>query len=171
MQFRDLLPDTGKLTAIHAADVAIGKKDLIPEILHLAFTEKHPMATRAANTIEIIDSKKPEHIRPHYKKIISAFPSFTIDGQKRCLLKIFTRHVHELNEEQLCALLNFCFDALNSASESIGVKAYSMMILFEISKREPDIKNEFALAISTQIEEGSKAFQNLGSKILKKLRQ
>jgi hypothetical protein len=171
MNLAELLPDTGKLSAIHTADVAIKKRSLIPELLDTAFHATHPMSTRAANTLEIIDSKKPELIKPYYKKIISAFPKFTIDGQKRCLLKIFTRHVAELKDAELCALLNYCFDAMNSSSETVGVKAYSMMILFEISKREPDIRNELAIAISSQLSESQKAFQSLGSRMLVKLKK
>lgn len=170
MKLTELLPDTGKRTAIHAAEVAIKNKRLMTQLLHTAFTEKHPMSTRAANTLEIIDHKRPDLIRPLYNKIINAFPSFSVDGQKRCLLKIFTRHVNELDEELLGLLLNVCFNFLSSSSESVGVKAYSMMILFDISKREPDIKNELAVIIQNQFEESSKAFQSLGRKILKKLR-
>lgn len=168
IDIRELLPDTGKLTAIHAADVAMNKKKLIPEILKIAFADKHPFSTRAANTIEIIDFKKPELIKPYYKKIITGFPDFKVDGVKRCFLKIFTRHV-DLNEELLCRLLNYCFDSVVSSSETVGVKAYSMMILYEISNRIQEIKNELATAISVQLLENSAAIKNTWNKILRKI--
>lgn len=126
------------------------------------------MSTRAANTIEIIDSKKPDLIKPHYKKIICGFPSFKVDGVKRCLLKIFTRHT-DLDEELLCRLLNYCFERVASSSETVGVKVYSLMILYEISKQEPDIKNELATAISTQLSESSAAFKSIGNRMIAKL--
>lgn len=168
MNIAELLPDTGKLTAIHAADVAVKNKKIIPEILKTAFADIHPLSVRAANTIEIIDSKKPVLIQPYYKKIISSFNDFKVDGVKRCLLKIFTRHT-ELDEELLCMLLNYCFDCVASSSETIGVKAYSLMILYEISNREPDIKNELVAVINKQLSESSPAFKNLGNKILSKI--
>jgi hypothetical protein len=170
MNIEDLLPDTGKLTAIHAADVAMQKTKLIPVLLKTAFEDIHPLSTRAANTIEIIDSKNPELIKPYYKKIITGFNDFKVDGVKRCLLKIFTRHI-DLEEELLCRLLNFCFDCVASSSETVGVKAYSLMILYEISNKEPDIKNELSAVISTQLQESQPAFKAIGHKLLAKLHQ
>ncbi len=169
MNLEDLLPDTGKLTAIHAAEVAIQKTELVSKILDLAFSDKHPISTRAANTIEIIDSKKPELIEPFYLKIIQGFPKFHTSGVKRCLLKIFTRHTDIQNEEMLCLLLNYCFERIASADEEVGVKAYSLLILYNISNREPDLKNELIFAIKDQLPKNSKAFSSLGKRILKKL--
>jgi len=169
MNIEDLLPDTGKLTAIHAADVAMQKTELIPELIKLAFADKHPVSVRAANTIEIIDSKMPELIEPHYSKIINGFAKFKTGGVIRCLLKIFTRHTDIKNEKLLCTLLNHCFKKLASADEDVAVKVYALQILYDFSKREPDIKNELIFAVKDQLPKNSEAFKNYGNKILKKL--
>jgi len=169
MNIEELIPDSGKQTAIHAANVAMKKPEIIPEILDLAFWNKYQYSTRAANAIEIIDSKMPGLIKPFYSKIINGFTNYKTDGVKRCFLKIFTRHTDIKNEQLLCILLNFCFDALSSSSETVAVKVYSLMILYEISKKEPDLKNELIFAIKDQLPKNSAAFRSIGNKMLKKL--
>ena len=169
MNIEDLLPDTGKLTAIHAADVAMQKPELITEILKLAFLDKHPISVRAANTIEIIDSQMPELIKPFYNKIIKGFAKYRTGGVIRCLLKIFTRHVDLKDEKLLCLLINICFEKLASADEDVAVKVYSLQILYSFSNKEPDVKNELIFAINDQLPKNSSAFKSIGNKILKKL--
>lgn len=169
MNIEDLLPDTGKLTAIHAADVAMQKPELIPGILKLAFLDKHPISVRAANTTEIIDSQMPGLIAPYYSKIINGFSKFKTGGVKRCFLKIFTRHIDLNNEKLLCALINYCFEKLVSSNEDVAIKVYALQILYDFSRKEPDIKNELIFAIKDQLPKNSEAFKNYGNKILKKL--
>ncbi|HNW99667.1 MAG TPA: hypothetical protein PKK00_14770 [Bacteroidales bacterium] len=169
INIEDLLPDTGKLTAIHAANVAMKKTELIPEILKLAFIDKHPISVRAANTIEIIDSENPGLIEPYYNKIINGLVKFKTSGVKRCLLKIFTRHTNLKNEKQLCILINYCFEKLANTEEDVAIKVYALQILYDFSEKEPDIKNELILAIKDQLPKNSEAFKNYGNKIIKKL--
>ncbi|HQH18798.1 MAG TPA: hypothetical protein PKZ43_04525 [Bacteroidales bacterium] len=163
-----LLPDTGKLTAIHAANVIMKSNLLVTPLIDLAFSNQYPLSLRAANTIEIIDSKKPELIKPYYKKIINGFPEYKIIGVKRCLLKIFTRHT-DIKEELVCKLIDFCFAFLSSPKESIAIKAYSLQILYAISNKEDALKKELISVIFDQREKNSTSFYNFGNQFLKKL--
>ena len=171
MNLEDLLPDTGKLTAIHAADVVIQRTDIIPKLIKLAFADTYPLSLRAANTIEIIDSQMPQLIQPYYTKMIKALTSFKVDGVKRCFLKIFTRHTELDNEKTLCLLINNCFAFIASPDEKVAIKAYSLEILYQISNKEPELKNELIFAILDQSDKNSGAFKTCGNKILKKLIQ
>jgi len=169
INFEELLFDTGKLTAIHAADVAMERTEIIPELIKLAFADTYPMSLRAANTLEKIDSQVPGLIEPYYERIINILPSFKVDGVRRCLLKIFTRHTNLKDEKLLCTLLNNCFAFMASSNEPVAVKAYSLNILYLISKKEPELKNELIFAILDQLDKNSPAFKSFGNKILKKL--
>jgi len=169
VNLEDLLPDTGKLTAIHAADVAMQRKEIIPELIKLAFNDTYPPSLRAANTIEIIDSQEPDLIEPFYTKMINALNGFKVDGVKRCFLKLFTRHTDLNNEEVLCVLINACFAFVASPDEAVAIKAYSLQILYCISNTEPELKNELIFAILDQLDKNPESFKNLGNKILKKL--
>jgi hypothetical protein len=169
INLEELLSDTGRLTALHAADVSMQRTEIIPELIKLAFADNYPLSLRAANTIEKIDSQEPDLIQPYYKKIIHDLPSFKVDGVRRCLLKIFTRHTNLNDEMLLCTLLNNCFAFMASPEEPIAVKAYSLDILYQISKKIPELKNELIFAILDQLDKNSSAFKNFGNKILKKL--
>ena len=165
----ELLSDTSRLTAINAADIAIEKKEIIPDLIKLTFTDKYPISLRAANTIEKIDLQVPSLISPYYQKILNALPSFKVEGVRRCLLKIFTRHIELNDEKKICLLINHCFAFISSPEEPIAIKAYSLQILYQISNKEPDLKNELIFAIQNQMDKNSQTFKNLGNKILKKL--
>ncbi|NTW33115.1 MAG: hypothetical protein HGB12_10900 [Bacteroidetes bacterium] len=169
MNIEEILPDSLKLTAIQASDIAIAKPDIIKNFYKLVLLDTYPFSMRAANVIEKIDFKKPELIKPFYHKIIQAFPNFKIEGVRRCLLKIFTRHTDIDEEDLLCELLNFCFDALISPTEGVGAKVYAIDILYQISNKESDIKNELIIAITDQLPKNNPAFRSRGNKILAKL--
>ncbi len=64
-----------------------------------------------------------------------------------------------------------CFDLLSNSSETIAVKAFSMTVLYNISKREPDLKNELKALIEKELQQPnpSKGLISRGTKILKKL--
>ena len=161
MNLEDILPDTGKLTAIHAADVAMQRTDIIPKLIKLAFADTYPLSLRAANTVEIIDSQMPSLIKPYYSKMINALSGFKVDGVKRCFLKIFTRHTDLDNEKLSCILINACFAFLASPEETVAVKVYSLEILYRISNKEPELKNELIFAILDQSDKNSGGIYNM----------
>lgn len=169
MNIEELLSDSSKLNAVHAASVAIENPAVIHGIWEMAVANKPQYSTRAANTIEIIDSKEPQLIRPYYLKIIRKLPGLKSTGAKRCLLKLLTRHTDISNEKLLCDLINFCFNTVISPDEEVAIKVYSVMILYEISKKETDLKNELIFCIKEQLPRNSVAFKSIGNKILKKL--
>jgi hypothetical protein len=169
VNLEDLLPDTGKLTAIHAADVAIQRKEIIPRLIKLAFADTYPLSLRAANTVEKIDSQEPDMIQPYYFRMINSLNKFKVDGVKRCFLKIFTRRIDLNNEDVLCTLINASFAFVASPNEAVAIKAYSLQILYKISNKETELKNELIFAILDQLDKNPESFKNLGNKIFKKL--
>ena len=167
MRIEDILPDSLRVTALNAANIAIEKPALIAEIIKLAFADKGMISTRAANTIEKIDVLDQSLIQPHYKKIIGNLTKFKTEGVKRCLLKIFTKRIASLTEKEMSLLLDFCFKALLDNAEAIAIRIYSIDILYSISKKEPGLKNELILVLQEQIAiSNSLAFQSKARKIL-----
>ena len=169
MNIEELLNDSHKSTALHVVEIAIAKPIIIKDIIKCVFKDIYPFSMRAANVIEKIDLRNPELIKPYYPKIIEGFKNLKIEGVRRCLLKTFTRNINNLEGNSLCFLLNFCFEALISPTEGLAAKVYATNILYQISNKEPDIKNELIIAITDQFEKSTAAFRNYGNKILKKL--
>ena len=62
-----------------------------------------------------------------------------------------------------------CFEMLGSAKEPIAVKVFSMTVLANIARQEPDLKHEICILIDQQMPTGSAGFRSRGRKILKQL--
>jgi hypothetical protein len=51
----------------------------------------------------------------------------------------------------------------------VALKAYSLEILYQISNKEPELKNELIFAVLDWSDKNSGAFKTFSEKILKKL--
>ena len=166
MNIREILHDSGKLTADHAANIALQKPEIIPLLIELAFENEYQFSMRAARVVELIDSICPEMVQPSYLRIIEALPHLKEEGVKRCFLKLLTRHTDIENEVALCTLLNFCFDALGNPNDEVSVRVYAMEIIYLISLKEPDLQNELVSLIKAHWNEASAGFKARGSWII-----
>jgi hypothetical protein len=89
-------------------------------------------------------------------------------GKKRHLLKLIS--LHDIPEEKMAILLNFCIDVFTNAAEDIAVRVHAMQILFNIAQKEPDFAGELIGLIEHEIEfHGSAGISSRGGKLLKKL--
>jgi hypothetical protein len=63
----------------------------------------------------------------------------------------------------------FFFKLLINPNEAIAVRAFSMTVLFNISKKEPDLKNELKLILAELVNSDSAAIKNRAKHILKEI--
>lgn len=114
-------------------------------------TELHP---------ELLDSSKVE-------KIAINTIEHTNQSVTRASLRMLSRE--RLPESTLGILTDKCFKWLGSNSSPIAVKVYAMQILYNITLREPGLKNELQIIIEDQLPNGSAGFKSRGKRILKQL--
>ncbi len=57
-----------------------------------------------------------------------------------------------------------CFEFLSSNSEPVGIKTFSLHILFKLSKRYPEIVPEIKLLINDQVMQQTAAFKSAAKK-------
>ena len=140
------------------ADVALQEMGLNPDyfsqVLELALSEKSPLNWRASRVIDYAVRDNPFLFFDHADRIAPLFPSFTNDGLKRSFLSAFKQVVNRLSEENLEIIIADSFDKLMDSKEKIAVRYYAALLLFEISKREPDIRGELQACLEFSIAEG-----------------
>ena len=123
---------------------------------------------RAAGVVETVVRDHPYLIGPYLEKMVSTCRDFKEDGVKRNFLKIFIDI--DFNDDLLGRVMNLCFDFINDKkNESIAVRVYSMQILYNISQKIPEIKQELILIIENEMLIGSAAWRARGSQLLRKL--
>jgi hypothetical protein len=76
---------------------------------------------------------------------------------------------YSIPEEHAGLMIKTCFDWLISSSEPVAIKMYAMDVLYSISNKEPEIKQELADSIEWRMQEESAGFKSHGQKILRKL--
>lgn len=159
--------ENSKANAEFVGEILNRKPYLVEEVWKIFFELREPESRRAAWIIDKASEKNPEWILSHLPQLIELFPFFRHDAYKRHSLRMISR-IH-IPPEFDPDLVNFCFDWLLSPKEAVAVKFHCMNILYDISKRLPEIKRELLDTINIQIMEGTPGFISIGKKIMKKL--
>lgn len=137
-------------------------------LMKLAFDDSNPRNWRAAWMADKIHEKHPQLIIPYLPVMIDFVQTTKNDGKKRHLLKLIS--LHEIPEDQMAVMLNYCIDVFTSPAEPIAVRAHAMQVLFNIAQKEPDLAGELIELIGNEMEyRGSAGIASRGRKLLKKL--
>ncbi|MGE5449319.1 MAG: hypothetical protein ACM3PR_13190 [Bacteroidales bacterium] len=137
-------------------------------LMKLSFDDSEDRNWRAAWMVDKIHEKHPELIIPYLPVMIDFVFTTRNAGKKRHLLKLIS--LHEIPQEKMGELLNFCIDTFTSAAEPIAVRAHAMQVLYQIALKEPDFAGELIELIRQEMEHhGSAGIKARGRKIIQKL--
>lgn len=144
--------------------------EYLSALMKLAFDESSPRNWRAAWMVDKIHEKHPELVIPYLPAMTEFVLTTKNAGKKRHLLKLIS--LHDIPEEQIAILLDFCIQVFTSASEPIAVRAHAMQVLYNIAQKEPDFSGELIELIRNEMElHGSAGIAARGRKLIKKLHQ
>ena len=121
---------------------------------------------RAAWPMSFVAQKHPELLINYYDLLIELLNQPNKHNAiNRNILRAF--QFTEIPEEYQGRILDVSFKLLNSSNEPIAVKAFSMSIIYNLSKKYPDIIPELRASIEALLPNGSAGIKNRGKKILK----
>ena len=139
-------------------------KDLFP-VLYL----EHPISTRFSwllGDISVIDPSKSKEIIVEGFKIFERIHILNFD---RTLAKQCMVCGNDLPEKLEGEIVDRLFYWLNAPGLSVTTKYYSMMALFNLVQKHPDLKNELKISITEQLPLNTNNFKNCAKKLLVKL--
>jgi len=137
-------------------------------IMTKALDDSQPENWRAMWMIDKINEKNPAVVLPYLPAMTDFLLTTKDDSKRRHLLKLIS--LHDIPEERLGVLLNYCIDVFTNAAIPVAVRVHSMQILFNIAQKEPDFAGELIDLIEHEIEyHGSPGIKSRGQKLLKKL--
>jgi len=121
---------------------------------------------RAAWPMSDIAKKHPTLLFKYYPFLIELLnqpdkPDAINRNILRALQFVIIPEEHEGN------LLDVSFKLLNSATEPVAVKAFSMTVIYNLTKKYPDIVPELKASVEALIPDGSAGIKHRGNKILK----
>lgn len=136
-------------------------------LMDLFLNGEYRIVQRAAWVVSKCTDQYPELLPPFLEEMILNLQKDVSVAVKRNTMRALQNV--EVPEELMGPLAEVCFAYLESSEEPVAVKVFAMTNLFNITKKEPDLKNELRIILETQLPYGSAGFKSRAKKILKEL--
>jgi 8-oxo-dGTP diphosphatase len=152
------------------ATSAIENPAIFIKLLQYSNSADKKLAFRASWTLTKVCDRFPDMIYPFLDQIVESLDKIDNESTLRSFLRIISlTGIERIKSRQHGILADFCFNTLNSGFSAIAVKAYSMEILYRLSKIYPELANELSTSIRILMEDGSAAITSRGRMVLRKL--
>jgi len=157
------------LTTAIVIEVANSQKKM-DELMQCFINGPIKITQRAAWPMSDIAKKHPNLLLKYYPSLIELLnKDEKPDAINRNILRAL--QFVTLPEEYEGKVLDITFRLLNSTLEPIAVKAFSMSVIYNLTKKYPDIIPELKASIEALLPNGSMGIKSRGSKILKAIQQ
>ncbi|MBC7861347.1 MAG: hypothetical protein IAF38_00150 [Bacteroidia bacterium] len=136
-------------------------------LMRLFFNDEYRVVQRAAWAVGNIGVDHKYLVKPYLKKMTDYLQKPPHDAVKRNVLRIF--QFIEIPKNLQGRLVDICFKFLLSKDEPIAIKVFSMTVLANISKKNPDLKNEIKMVIEEMLPFAGPGIRARGKRTLKEL--
>jgi len=138
------------------------------ELFYLFLNDEYRVVQRSAWPVSYCVDAHPQLINKHWKELIKNLKKSNLhDAVKRNSIR-FMQEI-ELPEQYHGEIMNICFKYLESYTEALAVKIFSMSVIANLAKYYPEIKSELKLIIEDQLPHQSAGFKSRAKKVMKQL--
>lgn len=169
MNFKKLLEkEHSKATTELIVDTVIADPSKLDELMSIFLGDSFRLTQRASWAVSNVASKNSDLLNKWLPIMVKKLdePNQHI-AVRRNIIRAF--QYMDFPEEIEGEILDKCFNYLNDYNQPIAVKAFSMTVVYNLSKKYPDIKPELKLSIEQLLPHGSAGIKSRGKKILKLL--
>tara|TARA_B110000459_G_scaffold203985_1_gene263152 strand:- start:4740 stop:5252 length:513 start_codon:yes stop_codon:yes gene_type:complete len=153
------------LTTAKVKEVANSQKKM-DELMRCFVDGPIRITQRAAWPMSDIAKKHPHLLFKYYPTLLTLLnQKDKPDAINRNILRAL--QFVTLPEEHEGNILDVSFRLLNSPTEPVAVKAFSMTVIYNLTRKYPDIVPELKASIATLLQNGSMGIKSRGNKILK----
>jgi hypothetical protein len=142
-------------------------KKRFSELMTCFFSDENRISQRASWVVGHCGEKHPELIYPYLEEMLDLLEQPVHNAIKRNTVRIMAEM--DVPEELLGRAADICFKLLDDPKEAIAVRVFSMSVLYNIVKKEPELASELRLILEDHYPHGSAGFKSRGRKILKAL--
>jgi hypothetical protein len=167
-QMKNHLAESSLKLALLTAHMVQEKPAILPSLLEIALKEVAPWSQRASHVMVKCNDMQPVLIYPYIKQMVKSLPHLKSEGARRNFLKIISETDYSFKEKEKSVLLGCCFDFVEGENE-VGVKIFSIDILYQLSKEFPEIGKELIDLLESQLPGASPGFINRASKAIRKI--
>ena len=141
--------------------------DRFNQLFNLFLNDEYRVSQRAAWPMSLCVIAHPDFIKPYFSALINNLKKPGIHNSiKRNTLRLLQDI--EIPAKQEAALMNICFDYILSHKEPVAIKAFSLTVLDNLTKKYPEIIPEIILVIDERMPHETAAFTGRARKLLKK---
>ena len=138
------------------------------ELFTLFLQDEYRVTQRASWPLSYCVSANPVFINKQWKSLINNLKKPDLHNAiKRNTIRLLQDI--EIPEKYQGEIMNICFTYLESPTEALAVKAFSMTVLANLAKLYPEIKTELRLLIEDQYPNQTAGFKSRAKKVLKQL--
>ncbi|MFA5834170.1 MAG: hypothetical protein WDA22_11915 [Bacteroidota bacterium] len=164
----EILKENSKHQAVKVARWIGNDAQRFAELMRLLLAGEDRIALRCAWIMSHCADQYPEIIVPWISKLVRrAGEKGAHQAVQRNVVRVLQFIDIPRKHQGKVAIL--CFDFLQNLKIPIAVKAFSMTVLVNIAKNEPDLKHEIALVVEQMLPYGSAGIQSRAKKVLKQL--
>lgn len=162
----ELLKEHTKENMHAIADWIGADKKRFEKLIHIFLYDEKRTSQVAGWAMMYCAEKHKELVLPYIKHLLEKTQDKKAhNSAKRHVIRILQNI--DIPEKHTGLAAQVCFDFLADKKEKVAVRVFSMTVLFQLCKKEPDLKNELRMLIEENIQEEKAAFKSRGKKILK----
>ncbi len=161
----EILREHSKLQAGRITAWIGGDRKRFKQLVDVFLKGEYRVTQRSSWIVSLCAEKHPELIRPYLSKMIARMQEPGVhDAVRRNVLRILQDI--EIPKSLLGTVATVCFDYLVSAGAPIATKVFSMTVLGNITRSEPDLRKELQLVIERQLPYAGAGFRSRARKVL-----
>ena len=128
-----------------------------------------PLPQRASWVLDAVTEAEPDSFQPYLPEAVSLLLQPNHNAVHRNLLKALERT--DIPEELQGELYDYCINTLLNPKALPAIQAFSMSLATKIARGIPELQEELALVIESQMEFNTASFKARGRRILSLLRK
>lgn len=165
---REILKEHSKAQTLKIVRYVGNDSERFSELVSLFLKGPYRVTQRAAWPLSICVEHHPEIVNPHLKRLLKNLTQPALhNAVKRNTIRLlqFVEVPKSLHGE----VTNICFDYLQDNKEAIAVRAFSMTVLANIAKTNPDLKRELIMILEDILPYGSAGLVSRAHNTIKQL--
>jgi hypothetical protein len=165
MNLRDeILKEHSKKQTMKIVNYIGNDKKKFKQLMHLFFNDEYRVVQRSSWMVSCCAESHPHLIKPYLSKMIDYLQKPVHNAVRRNIVRIL--QFIDIPKTLKGKAATVCFDLLQSKSEPVAVKVFSMTVLANLCKSQPELKNELKLVIEEQLPYSTAGFQARAKRIL-----
>ena len=161
-----ILKEHSKANCKLITDYVGNNKNRLADLVNVYLAGPYRVTQRAAWPISCCTEKYPELIVPHLGTLLNFLKQpGTHVAVKRNTVRLL--QFIDIPKKLQGRVADICFNFLQSKKETVGVKAFSLTVLGNLSKIQPELMNELRIIIEDQLPYATAAFRVRARKVLK----